>query len=75
MVIEFNIHGKFDFDFSEKRQQELIEDSKEYPGGVASLLLDNLEIAHDSPLTESTFTLDPYVVAKMIETLKEKGAK
>lgn len=28
MKLEFNIHGTFEFDFSEKRQKELIKDAK-----------------------------------------------
>ena len=28
MKLEFNIHGTFEFDFSEKRQKELIRDAK-----------------------------------------------
>lgn len=72
MRLEFNIHGTFEFDFSEKRQKELIRDAKDYPGGVASLLLDNLEIARDYPSTESTFTLDPYQVANMLTILAQK---
>lgn len=72
MRLEFNIHGTFEFDFSEKRQKELIRDAKGYPGGVASLLLDNLEIARDYPSTESTFTLDPYQVANMLSILAQK---
>ncbi len=72
MRLEFNIHGTFEFDFSEKRQKELIRDAKNYPGGVASLLLDNLEIARDEISTESTFTLDPYQVAEMLSVLAQK---
>lgn len=72
MRLEFNIHGTFEFDFSEKRQKELIQDAKDYPGGVASLLLDNLEIARDEVSTESTFTLDPYQVANMLNILAQK---
>ena len=72
MRLEFNIHGTFEFDFSEKRQKELIQDAKDYPGGIASLLLDNLEVARDYPSTESTFTLDPYQVAEMLSVLAQK---
>lgn len=72
MKLEFNIHGTFEFDFSEKRQKELIQDAKNYPGGIASLLLDNLEIARDEISTESTFTLDPYQVAEMLSVLAQK---
>jgi len=72
MRLEFNIHGTFEFDFSEKRQKELIRDAKNYPGGIASLLLDNLEIARDEISTESTFTLDPYQVAEMLSVLAQK---
>lgn len=72
MKLEFNIHGTFEFDFSEKRQKELIRDAKDYPGGIASLLLDNLEVARDYPSTESTFTLDPYQVANMLSILAQK---
>lgn len=72
MKLEFNIHGTFEFDFSVKRQKELIRDAKDYPGGIASLLLDNLEVAHDSPLTETTFTLDPYQVANMLSILAQR---
>lgn len=72
MKLEFNIHGTFEFDFSEKRQKELIRDAKNYPGGVASLLLDNLEIARDEVSTEGTFTLDPYQVANMLNILAQK---
>lgn len=72
MKLEFNIHGTFEFDFSEQRQKELIQDAKDYPGGIASLLLDNLEIARDEVLTESTFTLNPYQVAEMLEILMQK---
>jgi hypothetical protein len=72
MKLEFNIHGTFEFDFSEKRQKELIRDAKDYPGGVTALLLDNLEVARDYPSTESTFTLDPYQVAVMLSELAQK---
>ena len=72
MKLEFNIHGTFEFDFSEKRQKELIRDAKDYPGGVTALLLDNLEVARDYPSTESTFTLDPYQVAVMLNELAQK---
>ena len=72
MEIEFNIHGAFEFDFSEKRQKELLQDAKNYPGGIVSLLLDNLEVARDYPLTETTFTLDPYQVAEMLRVLTQK---
>lgn len=72
MKLEFNIHGTFEFDFSEERQKELIRDAKDYPGGIASLLLDNLEVARDYPSTESTFTLDPYQVAHMLSILAQK---
>ncbi len=72
MKLEFNIHGTFEFDFSEERQKELIQDAKNYPGGVASLLLDNLKIPLDEVLTESTFTLDPYQVAEMLSILAQK---
>lgn len=72
MKLEFNIHGTFEFDFSEKRQKELIQDAKHYPGGVTALLLDNLEIARDEVSTESTFTLDPYQVAEILATLAQK---
>jgi len=72
MRLEFNIHGTFEFDFSEKRQKELIQDAKDYPGGITSLLLDNLEVARDEVSTESTFTLDPYQVAEMLRVLAQK---
>lgn len=72
MKLEFNIHGTFEFDFSEKRQKELIQDAKNYPGGIVSLLLDNLEVARDEVSTESTFTLDPYQVAEMLSVLAQK---
>jgi hypothetical protein len=72
MKLEFNIHGTFEFDFSEERQKELIRDAKDYPGGVTALLLDNLEVARDYPSTESTFTLDPYQVAVMLSELAQK---
>jgi hypothetical protein len=72
MKLEFNIHGTFEFDFSEKRQKELIRDAKDYPGGVTALLLDNLEVARDCSSTESTFTLDPYQVAVMLSELAQK---
>jgi len=72
MRLEFNIHGTFEFDFSEKRQKELIQDAKDYPGGITSLLLDNLEVARDEVSTESTFTLDPYQVAEMLRVLVQK---
>lgn len=72
MKIEFNIHGAFEFDFSEKRQKELLQDAKNYPGGIVSLLLDNLEVARDHPLTESTFTIDPYQFTKMLTILTQK---
>lgn len=72
MKLEFNIHGTFDFDFGEKRQKELIRDAKNYPGGITSLLLDNLEIAQDEVSTESTFTIDPYQFAKMLSVLTQK---
>lgn len=72
MKLEFNIHGTFEFDFSEERQKELIRDAKDYPGGITALLLDNLEVARDCPSTESTFTLDPYQVAVMLSTLTQK---
>lgn len=72
MKIEFNIHGAFEFDFSEKRQKELLQDAKNYPGGIVSLLLDNLEVARDYPLTESTFTIDPYQFTKMLTILTQK---
>ena len=72
MKLEFNIHGTFEFDFSEKRQKELIQDAKNYPGGIVSLLLDNLEVARDEVSTESTFTLDPYQVAEMLSVLTQK---
>jgi hypothetical protein len=72
MRLEFNIHGTFEFDFSEKRQKELIQDAKDYPGGITSLLLDNLEVARDEVSTESTFTLNPYQVAEMLRVLAQK---
>jgi len=72
MKLEFNIHGTFEFDFNEKRQKELIRDAKTYPGGITSLLLDNLEVARDYPSTESTFTLDPDQVAQMLNVLMQK---
>lgn len=72
MKLEFNIHGTFDFDFSDERQKELIRDAKNYPGGIVCLLLDNLDIARDSPSTESTFTIDPYQFAKMLAVLAQK---
>jgi len=72
MKIEFNVHGVFDFDFSEKRQEELLQDAKSYPGGIVSLLLDNLEIARDEVSTESIFTIDPYQFAKMLSVLIKK---
>lgn len=72
MKLEFNVHGTFEFDFSEKRQKELIQDAKNYPGGIVSLLLDNLEVARDEVSTESTFTLDPYQVAEMLRVLMQK---
>lgn len=75
MKLEFNIHGTFEFDFSEKRQKELIQDAKNYPGGIVSLLLDNLEVARDEVSTESTFTLDPYQVAEMLSVLMQKENK
>lgn len=75
MRLEFNIHGTFEFDFSEERQKELIRDAKDYPGGVASLLLDNLEITRDEVSTEGTFTLDPYQVANMLNILAQKEKK
>lgn len=72
MKLEFNIHGTFEFDFSEERQKELIRDAKNYPGGMTSLLLDNLEIALDEVSAESTFTIDPYRVAGMLKVLAQK---
>jgi hypothetical protein len=72
MEIEFNIHGTFEFDFSEKRQKELLQDAKSYPGGIVSLLLDNLEIACDETSTEYPFTIDPYQFAKMLDVLAQK---
>ena len=72
MKIEFNIHGTFEFDFSEKRQKELIQDAKDYPGGIVSLLLDNLEIARDEVSAESAFTIDPYQFATMLDVLAKK---
>ena len=75
MKLEFNIHGTFEFDFSEKRQKELIQDAKNYPGGITALLLDNLEVARDEVSTESTFTLDPYQVAEMLSVLMQKENK
>lgn len=72
MKLEFNIHGTFEFDFSEKRQKELIKDAKNYPGGISALLLDNLEVAQEYPLTESIFTLNPYQVANMLSVLMQK---
>lgn len=72
MKLEFNIHGTFEFDFSEKRQKELIRDAKNYPGGITALLLDNLETARDEVSTEGTFTIDPYQFAKMLTVLAKK---
>ena len=72
MKLEFNIHGTFEFDFSEERQKELIRDAKDYPGGVTALLLDNLEVARDYPSTEGVFTIDPYQFAKMLSELEQK---
>ena len=72
MKLEFNIHGIFEFDFSEERQKELIRDAKNYPGGAIALLLDNLEVARDEVSTEGTFTLDPYQVAEMLNELAQK---
>lgn len=72
MKLEFNIHGTFEFDFSEKRQKELIRDAKNYPGGITALLLDNLETARDEVSTEGTFTIDPYRFAGMLTVLAKK---
>ena len=72
MKLEFNIHGTFEFDFSEERQKELIRDAKNYPGGIVSLLLDNLEVARDYPSTEGTLTIDPYQVAGMLKVLAQR---
>jgi hypothetical protein len=72
MKLEFNIHGTFEFDFSEKRQKELIKDAKNYPGGISALLLDNLEVAQEYPLTESVFTINPYQVVNMLNILMQK---
>ena len=76
MKIGFQINGSFDFDFDEKRQQELIEDSQHYPGGIASLLFDNLEMALSETLKDHwwTWTMDPRVGGEMLKTLIEKGA-
>lgn len=77
MKIAFTINGSFDFDFDEKRQQELIEDSQHYPGGINSLLFDNLEIALAEALKDNwwTWTMNPKVGGEMLKTLIEKGAK
>lgn len=77
MKISFQINGSFDFDFDEKRQQELIEDSKYYPGGITSLLFDNLEVALAEALKDHwwTWTMNPKVGGEMLKTLIEKGAK
>lgn len=72
MKLDFNIYGTFEFDFSEKRQKELIKDAKNYPGGIVSLLLDNLEVARDEVSTESIFTIDPYQFARMLKILAQK---
>lgn len=72
MKLDFNIYGTFEFDFSEKRQKELIKDAKNYPGGIISLLLDNLEVARDEASTESIFTIDPYQFARMLKILAKK---
>jgi len=77
MKIAFTINGSFDFDFDEKRQQELIEDSQSYPGGINSLLPDNLEMAIADALKghQWTWMIDPNVGGEMLKTLIEKGAK
>lgn len=72
MKLDFNIYGTFEFDFSEERQKELIKDAKNYPGGIVSLLLDNLEVARDEVSTESIFTIDPYQFARMLKILAQK---
>lgn len=77
MKIAFTINGSFDFDFDEKRQQELIEDSQHYPGGINSLLFDNLEMALAEALKDNwwPWTMNPEVGGEMLKTLIEKGAK
>lgn len=77
MKIAFTINGSFDFDFDEKRQQELIDDSQHYPGGITSLLFDNLEMALAESLKDNwwTWTMNPKVGGEMLKTLIEKGAR
>ena len=77
MKIDFQINGSFDFDFDEKRQQELIDDSQHHPGGITSLLFDNLEMALAEALKDNwlTWTMNPKVGGEMLKTLIEKGAK
>ena len=58
MKLEFNIHGTFEFDFSEKRQKELIRDAKNYPGGITALLLDNLEVARLLDVLHLKYNID-----------------
>lgn len=77
MKIDFTINGSFDFDFDEKRQQELIKDSEYYPGGITQLLLDNLEEAMAVSLKNHRYTwgMNPAVGGEMLKTLIEKGAE
>lgn len=72
MKLEFNIHGTFEFDFSEERQKELIQDAKHYPGGIVPLLLDNLEVARDEAATTGILTIDRYQFTKMLKVLAQK---
>lgn len=72
MKLKFNIHGTFEFNFSEERQRELIRDAKNYPGGIVSLLLDNLEVARDEAATEGILTIDRYQFTKMLRVLAQK---
>lgn len=72
MKLKFNIHGTFEFDFSEERQGELIRDAKNYPGGIATLLLDNLEVARDEAATKGILTIDRYQFTKMLNVLAKK---
>lgn len=71
MKLDFTVTGTFDFCFDEKRQQELIEDSKTYPGGLTALVLDNLEVAlnEEMGLNHCSWKIDPYQFQMMMKTL------
>ena len=75
MKVNFVINGTFEFDFSDKRQLELIEDGKSYPGGIVALLLDNLQMAAEEEYEERKLTINSAQLHAMIDTLMKKENK